>query len=194
VSEWKYEVITVQRAIVVKDIDPLEKAKRAPTHKPSMGKQPAQRTTGVKVIMTRATWRCESYSSLEESAPPSVTQGEARTRKAIRRRVSQLLGGDHLMLRRSLANRPGMLCNQVFCGSLTVVSFFFGASTCRVSLMSWIYSWSDLSDWWSSESASEGVDSSLWPLWTLRWRRRLETTEKWRPQPSTSHANAAEHC
>jgi hypothetical protein len=27
VSEWKYEVITVQRAIVVKDIDPLEKSK-----------------------------------------------------------------------------------------------------------------------------------------------------------------------
>ena len=28
------------------------------------------------------------------------------------------------------------------------------------------------------------------PLWTLRCRRKFETTEKWRPHPSTSQANA----
>lgn len=49
--------------------------------------------------------------------------------KAIRRRVSQLLGANHLMLRRSLANRLGMLCNQVFCGSLTVFLWCFDVSS-----------------------------------------------------------------
>lgn len=37
-------------------------------------------------------------------------------------------------------------------------------------------------------SSGEACESS--PLCTLRWRLRLETTEKWRPHPSTSHANA----
>lgn len=31
---------------------------------------------------------------------------------------------------------------------------------------------------------------SFSPLWTFLCRRKLETTEKCRPQPSTSHANA----
>lgn len=37
-------------------------------------------------------------------------------------------------------------------------------------------------------SSPEGPSFS--PLWTFLCRRRLETTEKCRPQPSTSHANA----
>jgi hypothetical protein len=43
------------------------------------------------------------------------------------------------------------------------------------------------SDWRSSEPAS---DLASPPLWTFLCRRRLETTEKLRPQPSTSQANA----
>ena len=47
---------------------------------------------------------------------------------------------------------------------------------------------------WSSEPASDGVSAaespSEMPLCTLRCRRRLETTEKCLPQPSTSQANA----
>lgn len=47
------------------------------------------------------------------------------------------------------------------------------------------------SDWWSSEPVSEGV-SSCCPLflWTLRCLRRFETTENWRPHPSTSQEKA----
>ena len=50
---------------------------------------------------------------------------------------------------------------------------------------------------WSSEPASDGVPAvespSEMPLCTLRCRRRLETTEKCLPQPSTSQANASQN-
>jgi len=36
--------------------------------------------------------------------------------------------------------------------------------------------------------SSSGDEGSCSPLWTFLCRRRLETTEKWRPQPSTSQA------
>lgn len=40
-------------------------------------------------------------------------------------------------------------------------------------------------------SSSSGEPVSFSPLWTFLCRRKFETTEKCRPQPSTSHANAA---
>ena len=39
-------------------------------------------------------------------------------------------------------------------------------------------------------SSSSGDPVSFSDLWTFLWRRRFETTEKWRPQPSKSHAYA----
>lgn len=39
-------------------------------------------------------------------------------------------------------------------------------------------------------SSSPPDTFSLPVLWTFWCRRRLDTTEKWRPQPSTSHLNA----
>jgi hypothetical protein len=45
-------------------------------------------------------------------------------------------------------------------------------------------------DWWSSEPVSDGVPSCRLLLWTFLCRRRFETTENWRPQPSTSHEKA----
>lgn len=42
-------------------------------------------------------------------------------------------------------------------------------------------------------SSSSGEPPSFSPLCTFLCRRRLETTEKCRPQPSTSHANAIDN-
>lgn len=47
-------------------------------------------------------------------------------------------------------------------------------------------------DWCSSDPVSDGVSACAWFLWTFLCRRRFDTTEKCRPQPSTSHENAAE--